>query len=327
METNHLYNLNDFRDVTFGGFDIKLPEETISIITELAQQVGSPTYIKTPIFEKKEMPTMKESFERSGSDANFRKKRRGNQGMEMVNDEDWETIRTFQATKMVQKEGLDAKFDTIRSCLNKISDKTYEEQCVKIIEVMDQLESGENDMLRIGNAVFEIASNNRFYSKLYADLYTRLIHKYEIMNTVFENNLSSFLEVFTKIEYVNAEENYDLFCKINLDNEKRKALSTFFVNLSVTKIITDDKIIEFAANLLKQVLTFIDQENKKNEVHEIVENIAILYNKEIFSNSKILMPTGETIVKTIERLAKSNAKSFVSFSNKSIFKFMDMVDM
>lgn len=327
METNHLYNLNDFRDVTFGGFDIKLPEETISIITELAQQVGSPTYIKTPIFEKKEMPAMKENFERGGSDANFRKKRRGNQGMEMVNDEDWETIRTFQATKMVQKEGIDAKFDMIRSCLNKISDKTYEEQCAKIIDVMDQLESGENDMLRIGNAVFEIASNNRFYSKLYADLYTRLIHKYEIMNTVFENNLSCFLEVFTKIEYVNAEENYDLFCKINLDNEKRKALSTFFVNLSVTKIITHDKIIEFVANLLKQVLTFIDKENKKNEVHEIVENIAILYNKEIFSNSKILMPTGETIVGTIERLAKSSAKSFVSFSNKSIFKFMDMVDM
>lgn len=331
MDTNHLYiyNLNDFRDVTFGGFDIKLPEDTIAIITELAQQVGSPTYIKTPIFEKKEMPAMRDNFERGGGgpEASFRKKRRGNQGMEMVNDEDWETIRTFQATKMVQKEGLDAKFDMIRSCLNKISDKTYEEQCVKIIEVIDQLESDENDMLRIGNAVFEIASNNRFYSKLYADLYTRLIHKYEIMKTVFENNLSSFLEIFTKIEYVNAEKNYDLFCKINLDNEKRKALSTFFVNLSITKIITDEKIIEFAANLLRQVLTFIDQENKKNEVHEIVENIAILYNKDIFFNSKIIMPTGETIIETIERLAKSNSKIFVSLSNKSIFKFMDMVDM
>ena len=37
-----------------------------------------------------------------------------------------------------------------------------------------------------------MASNNIFYSKLYADLYTELIHKYEIMNTIFEANLSKF---------------------------------------------------------------------------------------------------------------------------------------
>lgn len=322
METTHIYNLNNFRDITFGGFDIKLPQETIDMITELAQQVGSPTYIKTPSFEKKELPTIRENVER---DVNFRKKRRGNH--EIVNDADWETLRTFQATKIVQKEGIDAQFDIIRSCLNKISEKTHEEQCGKIIEIIDQLDSSEEDMFRIGNAIFEIASNNRFYSKLYADLYTRLIHKYEIMNTIFENNLSTFLELFTTIEYVNADENYDKFCKIKLDNEKRKALSTFFVNLSCTKIIADEKIIEFATNLLKQVILFIDQENKKNEVDEIVENIAILYNKETFSKADVLISTGKTITETIENLAKSNSKNHASLSNKAIFKFMDMVDM
>jgi hypothetical protein len=41
----------------FNGFDIKLPEETLVMITELSQQVGSPTYIKTPIFQKREHTT------------------------------------------------------------------------------------------------------------------------------------------------------------------------------------------------------------------------------------------------------------------------------
>ena len=68
-QMNHVYTLNDFRDITFGGFDIKLPDKTIEIITVLAEQVGSPTYIKTPVFAKREIPVVKEQI--------FKKKRRG----------------------------------------------------------------------------------------------------------------------------------------------------------------------------------------------------------------------------------------------------------
>ena len=327
-QMSNIFTLTDFHNITFGGFEIKLPDETIAIITELALQVGSPTYIKTPIFAKKDPPQQKE---REKCDTtSFKKKRRGNQGNEVVNDEDWESLRTFQATKMEQKVGIDAHFDLIRSCLNKITDKNYSEQSGKITDILNQLNIGDSaaeDMLRVGNAIFEIASNNRFYSKIYADLYTSLINNYAIMKVVFENNLNSFMELFEKIEYINADENYDKFCKINVDNEKRKSLSSFFVNLSMTKIITDEKIFEFATNLLKQVLKFIYEENKKNEVDEMVENIAILYNKDIFAKSEELMTNGETFVKTIEKFAVSKSKMFSSLSNKSIFKFMDMIEM
>ena len=319
MQMNHVYTLNDFRDITFGGFDIRLPDKTIEIITVLAEQVGSPTYIKTPVFTKREIPAIKEPI--------FKKKRRANQGMESVCDDDWESLRTFQATKIEQKVGLEAQFDLIRSSLNKITEKTYDDQTNKICDILDQIQSGEQDMLRVGNAIFEIASTNRFYSKLYADLYTMLIHRYEIMHSIFETNLNAFLELFTRIEYVSAEEDYDAFCKNNLNNEKRKALSMFFVNLSAAKIITDDKIIEFASNLLKQVMQLINEENKKNEVDEMVENIAILYNKDIFAKSESQVINGETFVETIETLAKSKSKNFQSLSNKAIFKCMDMVDM
>ena len=324
-QMSNTFTLTDFHNITFGGFEIKLPDETIAIITELALQVGSPTYIKTPIFAKKDPPQQKEREKCDTS--SFKKKRRGN---EVVNDEDWETLRTFHATKMEQKVGIEAHFDLIRSCLNKITDKNYVEQSGKINDILNQLNIGNNaaeDMLRVGNAIFEIASNNRFYSKIYADLYTNLINNYEIMNVVFENNLNSFMELFEKIEYINADENYDKFCKINVDNEKRKSLSTFFVNLSITKIITDEKIFEFATNLLKQVLKFIYEDNKKNEVDEMVENIAILYNKDIFAKSEELMTNGKTFVQTIENLAVSKPKMFSSLSNKSIFKFMDMIEM
>ena len=320
------YTLQDFTNITFEGFEIKLPDETMSMITDLAVQVGSPTYIRTPIFSKREHNITSSD---SNVDNNFKKKKRGNRSNEMVNDDDWESIRSFQATEIVQKVGIDAQIDVIRSCLNKMSDKNYNEQSAKIVEVLTNVTQHNIDPLdvsRIGKAIFEIASNNRFYSKLYADLYSDLIDKFEIMSVIFETNLNAFLELFTQIEHCSADENYDKFCKINKDNEKRKALSSFIVNLTLNKIIKKDKLIELTFNLLNQVTTLIKQDNKKNEVDEMSENIAILYNKELFNGCEQKIDD-KNFMETITIFAHSKVKSYASLSNKSIFKFMDMIEM
>jgi len=323
--TTMIYSLQQFTDITFNGFDIQLPEDTLQLITELAQQVGSPTYIRTPTFEKKEQPVKRED---ESSFLSFRKKKRG-KNLEIVNDEDWESLRSFQATKIEQKVGIDGQIDAIRSCLNKMSDKNYQDQCDKILEILKELvenNTSQEEMTRVGNAIFEIASNNRFYSKIYAELYTTLIEKYEMMTTIFNDNLNSFLELFVTIESADPEVDYDRFCKINVNNEKRKALSAFFVNLVTKKVISNEKIMEITVNLMRNVIHFISQDNKKNEVVEITENIAILYNKELFEkcNEKI---DGLTIHETIEKLANSKVKMFPSLSNKAIFKYMDMIEM
>ena len=338
------YTLQDFTNITFGGFDIKLPDETIQIITELAAQVGSPTYIRTPTFQKRE---------NSGSghvgigigggggggghvgiggacDNSFKKKKRTNRASEVLNDDDWESLRSFQATEIIQKAGLDAQIDNIRSSLNKMTDKNYNEQSGKIVEILNKIieqnTESTDDMLRVGNAIFEIASNNRFYSKLYADLYSDLIDNYEIMKMIFEKSFGSFLELFNHIEWGNSEEDYDRFCKINKDNEKRKALSAFIVNLTLNKIIPKDKLVSITFNLLEQVWSFIKIDNKKNEVDEIVENIAILYNKDCFDSSRLHIE-GNEFIEIITILANSKSKSYISLSNKTIFKCMDMIDM
>ena len=44
--------------------------------------------------------------------------------METSNDE-WESILTFQATKIEQKSGIDADIDQIRLLMNKLTDKTF----------------------------------------------------------------------------------------------------------------------------------------------------------------------------------------------------------
>ncbi len=80
-------------------------------------------------------------------------------------------------------------------------------------------------------------------------------------------------------------------------------------------------------NLLIQVKTFISKENKKNEVDELTENIAILFKKELVENENDIQIEGMNLFKSIEHLAKSKSKTYNSLSNKSIFKYMDILDL
>lgn len=308
------YSLDDFRNITFNSFDFSLPNETIEFINKLAHEVGSPTYIKTPIFQKREV-----------KDINMLafKKKKGK-------EEDWESLRNFQTTKLEQKIGIDVQIDLIRSFLNKLTDRNYVDIKNKIIELLDKLveESVDKDnFIKVGEIIFEIASSNRFYSKVYADLYSELIHKYEVMKTLFENCLTTYMEMFQNIEYVEASEDYDKFCKINKINETRKSISTFFINLMLNSIISKETINNLVVSLFQQIATLIYIDNKKNEVDELVENVVILYKKDICVEFNRVVMNDETIPNIIDRLAHSKSKNFPSLSNKSIFKFIDLIEM
>lgn len=325
MTTTLKYSLEDFRNIRFEGFNFVLPEDTITLISNLSLEVGSPTYVKTPNFQKQD------SSKIAGGESSVKSNnRRRNKPREMVNDEDWDTIRNFQSTKIEQKEGVEVKINDIKLLLNKLTDKNYAENKDKIIAIMT--ENNEYDELfKIGTTIFEIASNNKFYSKIYADLYTEIMGKFEIMKDIFEKSISEFLELFNVIQYVDPKVDYNLFCKINVDNEKRQSLSLFFVNLMINGVINKKRILDIIKNLLTQVKTYISKENKKNEVDELTENISILYKKELFDqddfNDSELEISGTKIDDFIEVLANSKVKNYLSFTNKSLFKFMDMVEM
>jgi hypothetical protein len=332
MTQSMKYTLNDFQDIIFRGFDYSLPENILKIISELSLQVGSPDYVKTPIFQKRENPMKVEpSKELSGSTL-FKKGRR-NKGNEIISDEDWESVRTFQTTKIEEKVGIDAQIDLIRALLNKMTDKNYIDIRNKMVDLIDKLiqeNINSEDMMRLSAIIFEIASNNRFYSKIYADLYSELLTNYDMMKSTFENNLNVFTSLFDIIEYVDPKVNYDKFCEINKTNEKRKSLAAFYLNLMYNNIISKITIMTITRNLLQQMYTFIFEEDKKNEVDELTETIAILYKKELYENDEgddYILIEGFTITEVIEKIANSKVKDFKSLSNKSLFKFMDLIDM
>jgi hypothetical protein len=324
------YTLEDINKILFDGFDFNLPEETLENISQLSLQVGSPDYVRTPVFKKRENPMKIEPV--SKELGGFKKGKRG-KVTEIINDDEWDVVRTFQATKIEEKVGIDFQIDIIRTFLNKMSDKNYIDMRNRIIENIDKLieeNITSEDMLRISSAIFDIASTNRFYSKIYADLYSDLSTKYNMMKEIFERNFEKFTDLFNNIEYVDPKVNYDRFCEINKTNEKRKAFASFYLNLMLNGIIPKSQIMEITRNLLSQVYSFISIDDKKNEVDELTETIGILYKKDLYDDDEgdeYEQIEGYTINEIVERIANSKVKDYKSLTNKSLFKFMDLIDM
>jgi len=333
--TNLIYSLDTVNSIIFQGFNYTLPENTLKTISEIALQVGAPNYVKTPVFQKKENILKSDSVASVSQKDNFKRKK--TRATEISNDNEWENIKSstlaFQASKNEEKDGINLQINNIKTYLNKLTDKNYIDIRNKVVELVDRLIE-ENivleDLSRVSCLIFDIASTNRFYSKLYADLYSDLYTKYEIIRTVFDSNFEKFIDLFIVIEYVDPDENYDKFCEINKKNEKRKAISAFYMNLLANKIISIEKVMFITKNLLEQIYNFILQDNKKNEVDELTENISILYKKEIYQDykGKTNFKIGEySINDIVEKIANSKVKDYKSLTNKSLFKFMDMIDM
>jgi hypothetical protein len=150
------------------------------------------------------------------------------------------------------------------------------------------------------------------------------------LTVIFDKNYESYLLLFKNIVYVDPDVDYNQFCINNVSNEKRKATSAFFVNLSLNGIIPPQHIMNVLKELFESVLTLMVLPNKTNEVCELIENIAILYNAQVLKLSDTIKTTinhdgvEKTFAQVITQLSTTRMKTYPSLSSKSIFKCMDL---
>ena len=342
------YTLQDFNDILSGGFSYDLKDSNvIELISSLSNKVGAPTYIKTPIFPKREKPNgvgTDQSTSNSNSNAsqeNSSSSRRPRNKPSQISDEDWTLIRTFQKTELKKTEGIEKRIDAIRSLLNKLTDATYSVVESEILsEVNNIIRGGEDDggahdngvdideenINKIAHSIFNTASSNMFYSALYAKLFKQLVQCHDVFTKVFEKSYSEFVGLFKKVEYVDPNVDYNKFCEVTKMNDKRKAMSMFIINLMKESMLESDGVVDIITELQEMVNSYIKQANKTNELEELNENIFIL-----LTNGKGVLSTHdkwESIVSHIKFLSilKVKMKEYPSVNNKLIFKNMDMLE-
>lgn len=325
------YSITDYEDITNAGFICNLSQETLDIVSKLSEQVGAPTYIKTPIFLKKEgkNPLTMGGGLGLGGGGGFKKIK--NKPSE-ITDDDWEVIRAFQTTQKHVSEGIEKNIDNIRGFLNKITD-TNEESMVKDIKAeilqLIALETSQENMMKIGYSIFNIASSNSFYSALYARLFKSLMNDFDIFKNIFEDNFKEFIHLFDSIEFVDPKKNYDKFCEYTKMNDKRRAMSLFVVNLMINQIISKDEIIEIIKQLQTLITNYTRKPEKSNEVEELTENLFIVVTKsKNYLDKDSTKDAWDSILKNIEFITtlKPKMKDYPSITNKTVFKHMDIIE-
>jgi hypothetical protein len=313
------YTDEDITQIMFEGFNYTLEQSVIDNIQKIANEVGAPEYIRTPQFVKQNTNSM------------IDKKKKFKKYQSEILDEDWETIRNYQTTEIKKKEGIDKSLDIIRKHINKISDKTYRTLTDKIFdEINDILGEGEPspellvELNKVGEAIFSIASSNIFYSALYAELYNELMTKYSFMKTIFRQNYDEFITIFNNFETCDPNEDYDKFCEINKNNEKRRAMSLFYVNLMKKNVVSVSSISKILLELQNNIIKLVDEENKKAIIEELSEVVFLLVStgKDEFKMDN----EWNKIVDNITTISKIKIKTRPSISNKTIFKHMDLID-
>ena len=322
-----VYQLTDFDIIKWNGFEIELPEEVIHLVSRIADQVGAPSYVKTPIFPKRE----KEKGQGHADDATPSVQRKPRSTVSEITEDDWETIRRFQATELKKREGIDAHLDSIRSDLNKITDKTFDEVfaalCTRIDDLKDEPDA--THLKTVGAAIFNTASSNHFFSSVYARLFNQLLQKYdEIFKVAFHTNFEQFMTLFKTIEHADARKDYSRFCEVNKTNDKRRAMSMFIVNLMKVDVVTTTQVLNIVTQLQTLIREHLRQPDHANEVEELVENLFIILKDAHQHLSKAHEEDWTAIVSEVEYNSQLKPKhaTYPSITNKTIFKHMDILD-
>lgn len=293
------YSLLSIDQINNNGFTLELPQGAVDMVNKISDIVGATNYVKTPVFHKKA-------------------KRKGN-----IIEEPSVPRPVVEKTKV---EELKA---TIQISLNKMTEKTYATFETQILEAVSELKIELNDdekfMTDVTLWVFDLATANRFSSKEYVNILIKLQENYTEIKSVLDDTISKFLTCFDNIQSINPDEDYEKFCLLKAEGEKRKALSLFLVNLFKSDLFELTDLEEILVKLIDELYINYKKDDCKATCEDIADNMHVLIEPVVSElkegNSHNLIINKITNVKD---LSKSENPSF---SNKTKFRLMDILDL
>jgi hypothetical protein len=199
--------------------------------------------------------------------------------------------------------------------LNKLTDKNYEKlkpELFKIIQNINNLE----EITKITELIFKIASSNIFFSNIFSKLYFELIQIKREFYNVFQERFDIHTQGIYNLNYVDPNINYDEYCLYIKRVEYLKSSLTFFINLMKHNICSLDNIVELCERLQNELLlnTATIEQNE-----EYINNIYIIIKECI--DYLIFHNKMETIYENINKIKSLN------ICKKINFKCMDIIDI
>lgn len=309
--------LNIFNESSFFNF----PPAINNHITNLHEKV-------TPIVHEK---PDKQKYDRSRKDFNGRK----NYNKRIPDT--WKDNTEFVCTVIEKKEeGVDKWIQDVRCSLNKLSSKNYDVQkniiidCInKCVESSTDDNDSSNNIKTIASYIFSTASNNKFFSEIYAKLYCELISTNVVFKDILINYVHNFSNSVEYITYISPDEDYEKYCLYIKQIESRKSSALFICNIMKLDVVPILKVLKILQCYQETILKFIDLDGKNNEIEEMAEIVYIILKecKHCFEECKGEWIWKFIIMSNIDIMASLTKKDKKSLSSRSIFKFKDMKEL
>jgi hypothetical protein len=235
-------------------------------------------------------------------------------------------IKTFKVTAIDIKEGIEKDINDIRKALNMISKKNFDTQKNIILKFVKIFIDDDESLVKISEFVFDIASSNRFYGDIYADLYVNFIEESSKFKDVLHNYLCIFKNTIDDIKSVDSGKDYDGYCKNMKENDKRRSIASFYTLLSNRNIINAIEIIDIIVYFQTKLFHLINFENFNVECEEITEILYIMITTSKCNDSLVNSIDWERIISNISNISKCKVVTYKSLSSRVIFKHLDILD-
>tara|TARA_Y100000816_G_scaffold158493_1_gene113179 strand:+ start:69 stop:944 length:876 start_codon:yes stop_codon:yes gene_type:complete len=241
-------------------------------------------------------------------------------------NDNWEKLRQpvdFKATVLKEKIGVDKQLSMIKSSLNKLCFQNYESEKTKIVDLLEEIYKTEQRGEEVLKIFINLACTNIMYAKFYVKLLHELFNKYSDLNEEFikYDVIDKYKKSLLTIEYIDSEKDFNSYCLNNKNNDKRKGLCNFIVELVIQQIYDEDNIYD----LFKYLFEILDMNKESKELiyinDELIDNVYVLVNSSYDTIVK------QSYYKNIQKvIVEWKSKRFDGISNRSVFKFMDIHD-
>jgi hypothetical protein len=300
------YTLDQFADIAANINKNALSSEVLSIYDKLLKQLNINTYADNEQRERKP------------------NRRPRNNKPELLSSG---KVVEFKQKESVEKTDYEKIMINIRGTFNKLSPKNYDTQRDLLMTHLEEL-TGINDesyLMECSNHLFDVAGKNKFYSQMYATLYTELFKIYPIFEERKEQFVMECIENMDTIEYVDESQDYEGFCKNNKQNDIRRSMNTFLVHLYKENQCNIQCILKMINTLLDKIALNKGMSTQSHVIEELTENLYIFISELI---SELKQHTNwKNITDSITEYSKCKVSDYPGLTTRIKFKFMDMMDV
>jgi hypothetical protein len=300
------YSIEQFTDIASNLNKHVLPEDVLSVYDKLLKELNINT--RTVEYEQKDK----------------RYKRPKNNKQELLTSG---KVVEFKQKETVEKTDYEKIMVNIRGSLNKLSSKNYDTQTELLRTYLDEISelNDESYLMECSSYLFDVASKNKFFSEMYANLYIELSNIYPIFEERKEQFIVDCMDSLDTIIYVDESQDYEGFCKNNKQNDIRRSMNTFLIHLYKKKQCNIQCVLKMITAILDKIDANKTIASQTHIIEELTENLFIFISELIGELKE--HTSWDAILNQITEYTKIKVSDYPGLTTRIKFKFMDMMDI